>query len=87
MEISIIHFVKNTIYTGDTIDVKDEDLIDVLQFIIPQQRKIVLLYYFLGLNDVEIGKLLKVSGYSVRNRRVKALNKLKAFLDAKGYEP
>lgn len=67
------------------ITVKDRELGDALQFIIPQYRNILLLYYFLEYNDMEISRLLGISNDAVRIRRKAALRQLHTLLEGNSY--
>ncbi|PQD42548.1 sigma-70 family RNA polymerase sigma factor, partial [Enterococcus faecalis] len=44
------------------------------------RRKIILLYYFAGFNDAEIGKILNMSTSGIWYRRKKAVEQLKMGL-------
>jgi len=49
------------------------------------KRRIVLLYYFLGMNDREISEMLNIVRETVQYRRTSALKQLKQFLEGKDY--
>ncbi len=67
------------------ITVKDQELGEALQFIVPQYRNILLLYYFLEFNDMEISRLLGISNYAVSIRRKAALRQLHTLLEDNPY--
>lgn len=71
---------------GHSITVYDRDLAEALQYILPQQRQILLLFYYLEYTDVEIGYMLGISNHAVRIRRAAALRRLQMLLEGKGYE-
>lgn len=54
---------------------------EVLQYLAPQRREVILLYYFLDLNDTEIGKLLHIDNTTASNRRNSALKRLKKLME------
>lgn len=77
---------SRTYYVGNNaVQVCDPVLGEVLQFIIPQRRSILLLFYFLGYSEPQIGRLLGLSTSTVHYRREAALRQLKGFLEAAGY--
>lgn len=63
------------------ITVKDRELGEALQFLVPQHRNILLLYYFLECNDMEISRLLGISNHAVQIRRKAALRQLHTLLE------
>ena len=67
---------------GNAVNVCDKSLSEALQFILPQQREVILLTYFFDYNDVEIGKLLGISNYAVRIRRNAALRHMHKQLES-----
>lgn len=54
---------------------------EVLQYIAPPRRDVILLCYFLELSDAEIGRLLHINRKTVSYRRESALRKLKELLE------
>lgn len=53
---------------------------------LPEELKIpIILYYFVGLNQNEIGEILKVSTKAVEGRIYRAKKKLKKVLEKEGY--
>ena len=62
---------------GISVDIHDPDLVKALRFLVPQKRDILLLAYFLGKSDAEIGKLLNISKSTAQRRRASALQRMK----------
>ena len=54
---------------------------EVLQYLTPQRREVILLYYFLDYNDAEIGRLLQIDNTTVQYRRHSALKQLKKLVE------
>ncbi len=71
---------------GHNVKVCDRELAEAIQYLIPQHRHILLLYYFLEYTDLEIGYMLGISNHAVRIRRDAALRHLQTLLEGKGYE-
>ena len=57
-------------------------LLEAIRALPEERRKIVLLYYFEGLTDIEIGKQLNISRSTVQYRRTSSFEQLKKYLDA-----
>ena len=71
-------------YVGDIkVAVHDEDLGNVLQFIIPARRNVILLNYLLGLKDKEVAERLNISTGTVAYRRKKAFVQIKDLMEAR----
>ena len=66
---------------GQAVQVQDQKLGQALAGLLPRDREIVLLYYFLGLRDAAIAKRLNMSRATVQRRREKAQVKLKRILE------
>lgn len=66
---------------GQTIRIKDQKLGQALSSLLPKDREIILLYYFLGLRDEAVAKRLNMSRATVQRRREKAQKKLKTILE------
>lgn len=64
-----------------TIQIKDQKLGQAISGLLPKDREIILLYYFLGLRDEAIAKRLNMSRATVQRRREKAQKKLKTILE------
>ena len=71
---------------GFDIDVKNELLVEALRLLPEQQRDILLLYYFLGMNDREIGELLNILQRTISYKRTSSLKKLKKIMEGFTYE-
>lgn len=63
------------------VQVTDPVIGELLQYLTPQRREVILLYYFLDLNDVEIGKLLHLDNTTIKYRRKTALKHLKKMME------
>ncbi len=66
---------------GQLIKIYDWGLGQALACLEPGLREAVLLYYYFGYSDVEIGRMLGLSGGAVRYRRTMGLQKLKMVLE------
>ena len=76
------HIYQKTYYVrGTPIRVYDPDLGEVLQFLSPQRREVILLYFFLDYSDADIARILRISSPAVSARKAVALKKLKALLE------
>lgn len=78
-------YCKKFFVRGNTIRVYDPILGDLLLHLSPQRREILLLGYFLGLNDYEIGRLLHIDHKTVDYRRTVALRRLKELIGDEDY--
>ena len=72
------YYVKN-----QPIVVRDKNLGEALQYIIPQKRAVILLSYFAGYNDTEIANILGVSPTSIARRKKSALMRLRELLEVR----
>lgn len=61
--------------------VKDMLLGQAIASLPPMRRKVILLSYFLGKNDPQIAKLLKLTPNAIRYRRQTTLQRLKEILE------
>lgn len=66
---------------GYLIQVYDPDLGEVLQRLTPQRRDVILLGYFLGFNDYQIGRTLRIDHKTVDYRRTEGLRRLRELLE------
>lgn len=66
---------------GNVVRVYDPILGELLQRISSQRREIILLCYFLGFSDSEIGQMLHINRRTVNNRRKAALQRLRELLE------
>ena len=63
------------------VQVSDPVVGEALQYLTPQRREVILLYYFLELTDVEIGRLLHIDNTTAQYRRRSALKQLKKLVE------
>lgn len=76
------HPYRRTYYVqGNPVHVKDQSLGEVLQYLSPQRRDVILLTYFLDYSDADIARLLRISSPTVSDRKKAALKKLKELLE------
>lgn len=68
------------------VQVYDPVIGELLQHLTPQRREVILLYYFLDLNDTEIGRLLQIDNTTVKYRRNTALKRLKEMMEELKYD-
>lgn len=69
---------------GYDIGVKNDMLIEALDRLPQKKRDIILLSYFLDLNDMEIGKLLDLVRTTVFRNRKDALKEMKEYINKGG---
>lgn len=65
------------------VGVKDERLAEALAALPSKKRDVILLSYFLDMNDTEITEKLKVVGATIHYRRTSSLKELKLRLEVK----
>ena len=63
------------------VQVSDPIVGEALQYLTPQRREVILLYYFLELTDAEIGRLLHIDNTTAQYRRRSALKQLKKLVE------
>ena len=63
--------------------VRDKNLGEALQYIIPQKRAVILLSYFAGYNDTEVANILGVSPTSIARRKKSALMRLRELMEVR----
>lgn len=66
---------------GIQVPVYDYKLGYALSYLMPQDREIILLYFFRGLNDRSISNVIGISRAAVQRHRKNALNKLQVLLE------
>jgi DNA-directed RNA polymerase specialized sigma subunit, sigma24 homolog len=71
---------------GHDISVTDEQLAEALQSLSIDRRNIILLAFFLGMNDYEIAEKLNLVRRTVTHRRSRALQELKSKLEGNADE-
>lgn len=74
-------YCKTYYVLGKAVNVYDPDIGESLQYIIPQWRDVILLFYFLGHSDKQIAQMLKLNIHTVTYRRRAALKDLKRRLE------
>lgn len=73
---------SRTYYVKDMpIKVYDPLFGEVLQYLSPQRRDVILLFYFLQYNDSDIARFLRISRSAVIGRKSSALKRLKELLE------
>ena len=65
------------------VSVKDERLAEALSALPSKKRDVILLSYFLDMNDTEIAEKLKVTGAAIHYRQTSSLRELKLRLEVK----
>ncbi|OTN91611.1 RNA polymerase sigma factor [Enterococcus faecium] len=75
------HFDKQDVYFlfGMEILISDQRLSAAIDQLSDIRRKIILLYYFAGFNDTEIGKIFNMSTSGIWYQRTKAVEQLKMW--------
>lgn len=74
-------YQKTYYVKGNPVYVKNQSLGEVLQFLPPQRRDVILLTYFLDYSDADIARLLRISSPTVSDRKKAALKRLKELLE------
>lgn len=73
-----------TFYVGSTtIDIHNEDIGEVMQYIVPNRRSVLLLSYFMNLKDADIARMLHISSPTVARRKKHALDDLRRLIGGK----
>ncbi|SFK14690.1 RNA polymerase sigma factor, sigma-70 family [Marinilactibacillus piezotolerans] len=89
-EKALSHFSTTDLIPGDyhtfvikgiPIKIKSTALSEALKELTSRKREILLLYYFIGMNDPEIAKLLNLSVSTVNEHRLNALETLKHYME------
>ncbi|HCD3142767.1 TPA: sigma-70 family RNA polymerase sigma factor, partial [Enterococcus faecium] len=77
------HFDEQDVYFlfGMEILISDQKLSAAIDHLSEIRRKVILLYYFAGFNDTEIGKILNMSTSGIWYQRKKAVEQLKMGYD------
>lgn len=71
---------------GHDVSVTDEQLAEALQTLSEDRRDIILLAFFLGMNDREIAEQLNFVRRTVADRRAKALQEIKKIMEGNADE-
>lgn len=66
---------------GIEVAVHGEKLGQALSSLVPREREIILLYFFLGIKYEEIARLINLNPSTVSRRRKAAMRKLRDFLE------
>ena len=74
-------YTRNYNVKGIEISIHDERIGELLQFILPKQREVLLLSYFKDYTDMDISRLLGISHKTVAYRKKAAIKKLKFLLE------
>ncbi|HIB4578769.1 TPA: RNA polymerase sigma factor, partial [Enterococcus faecalis] len=77
------HFDEQDVYFlfGMEILISDQKLSTAIDHLSEIRRKVILLYYFAGFNNTEIGKILNMSTSGIWYQRKKAVEQLKTEYD------
>lgn len=75
---------KTYFVQGNPVHVYDQPLGEVLQYLSPQRRDVILLTYFLDYSDADIARILRISSPTVNDRKNAALKKLRELLEELG---
>jgi len=71
---------------GKPVIVTDDLLAKAISKLPKKKQEVILLYYFLEMNDREIGDELNMIRQSISKRRNVTLTKLREYLDEEGFE-
>ena len=66
---------------GIEVKISDEQIGEALQYVLPNQRAVLLLSYFKEYTDMEVARLLGISHKTVAYRKKNAMQKLKSLLE------
>ena len=66
---------------GIEVNISDEQIGEALQYVLPNQRAVLLLSFFKEYTDMEISRLLGISHKTVAYRKKNAIKKLKSLLE------
>ena len=72
---------------GEPISIQDDILAQALRSLNKRKRKIILLYYFHGLTDRQIGNHFYVSHSTIQSARAKALKEMKQVFEKQSSIP
>lgn len=68
-------------WNGFTVGVENDLLSEALRSLPDKKREIILLYYFMNMNDTEIAELLKLNRSTVYRHRTSGLAFIKKFME------
>lgn len=88
LSVNDTYFQGNHVFSilNEYISVTDDILARALEQLTDDKRNIILLFYFLGFTDSEIGRQTNTLRQTVSYRRSKTLAELKNILEKEGYE-
>lgn len=66
---------------GRTFWIKSDTLANALRMLSPRERKIILLFYFLGWTDQKIGMRLHVARSTIQKARMKTLQEMRKTIE------
>lgn len=66
---------------GQAFRIHSTKLSKALSYLMPKNREIILLFYFTGMTDAEIGGLLKIDRATVNRRRKAAESQLRDLME------
>ncbi|OTN78294.1 sigma factor-like helix-turn-helix DNA-binding protein [Enterococcus faecium] len=70
---------------GLSIEIENELLVGAIENLSDKKRTIILLYYFVGLNDSEIAMVLSLKRSTVNRQRNQGLSLIRDYLEARRY--
>lgn len=70
---------------GIDITITDDRIGEAVQYIMPNQRAVLLLSFFKDYSDMDIARLLGINHKTVAYRKKRAMQKLKDLLEESGY--
>ena len=75
-------FMENKLFHMDGLwfSIDNKELADAISFLTPQRRELILLSFFLGYSDAQIGRKLNVPPDTISYRKNAAIEKLKDLL-------
>lgn len=71
---------------GIAITISDERIGEAVQFIMPNQRAVLLLSFFKEFSDMDIARLMGISHKTVAYRKKRAMQKLKSLLEGMDHD-
>lgn len=74
-----------TVLDDIKIVIKDDDLAEALRMLPQNKRDIILLSYFVGMSDTEMGEKLNTLRQTISKRRTSTLRELRKYLLKEGY--
>ena len=77
---SSVSFDQYSLYRKILVEVRNEEIGEALQYIVPKKRSVLLLSYFLDYSDTDIARFLNVSAPTVARRKKAALSELKQLI-------